>query len=124
MIKKGDPPYLECSSKGDRRFSAWYAYPNSLGGACIEEAYQAGKIWEDGQTGLTWEEVKFRQRRKVKCMNYEEMSERYQAWWLEWCLQESLIGVLQMHSGLQDRFGKEGNVNQADALWKIREDYS
>ena len=34
MIKHGEPPYLECSSAGDKRFSAFWA---KLGDKSIEE---------------------------------------------------------------------------------------
>ena len=51
MIKHGTAPFWECSSKGDKRFSAFYA---RVDGRSIEEQYQAAKIFEDGSTGLTW----------------------------------------------------------------------
>ena len=44
MIKHGNPPYLECSSRGDKRFSAFYA---RIKGKTIEEIYQSAKIFAD-----------------------------------------------------------------------------
>jgi hypothetical protein len=55
MLEFGEAPFLECSSKGDKRFSAFCAVVN---GKTIEQRYQAAKIFEDGSTGLTWREAK------------------------------------------------------------------
>jgi hypothetical protein len=41
MIRYGKAPFLECSSKGDRRFSAYFA---RVSGETIEARYQAAKI--------------------------------------------------------------------------------
>jgi hypothetical protein len=57
MIKIGNPPYLECSSKGFKPFSAFYARIKSRDNKSIEELYQAYKIFEDGSTGLSWQEA-------------------------------------------------------------------
>jgi hypothetical protein len=57
MIKHGSHPYLECSSRGDRRFSAFHARPKSLGGRSIEEGYQGMKVFKGGVTGLKWREA-------------------------------------------------------------------
>jgi hypothetical protein len=53
MIQHGTAPFLECSSRGDRRFSAFAARIKSRGNKSIEEIYQAAKRFEDGSTGLT-----------------------------------------------------------------------
>lgn len=115
MIKCGSPPFLECSSAGDKRFSAFYARPSSLGGKSIEEAYQAMKVLPDGRTGLSWREAKGRAP-----VNREECIAAYDKWWLEWITQENLLSALQEVSGLSDKFGKPGHVCQADTLWRIR----
>ena len=52
MIRHGSPPYLECSSKGDKRFSAFSARIRARGNRSIEEVYQAAKVFSDGTTGL------------------------------------------------------------------------
>ncbi len=57
MIVYGKAPFLECSSRGDKRFSAFYAKVN---GRTIEEQYQEVKIFEDGSTGLNWKYAKGR----------------------------------------------------------------
>jgi len=44
MTIYGRAPFLECSSRGDKRFSAFYARVN---GCSIEEQYQAAKIFRD-----------------------------------------------------------------------------
>lgn len=52
MVRHGEAPFLECSSRGDQRFSAFSARLRSQGGRSIEEVYQAAKVFEDGSTGL------------------------------------------------------------------------
>jgi hypothetical protein len=58
MIQHGTAPFLECSSRGDRRFSAFAARIKSRGNKSIEEIYQAAKVFADGSTGLSWREAK------------------------------------------------------------------
>ena len=115
MIRVGDPPYLECSSRGDKRFSAFYARPRILGGKSIEEAYQAMKVFADGTTGLTWREAKGRQ-----ALNHEACAAAYIVWWRAWVEEQILLPVLKAASGLSDTFGQPGHVCQATVLWDLR----
>ena len=113
MIKHGKAPYLECSSRGDKRFSAFYATVN---GKSIEEQYQAFKIFEDGSTGLSIQRAKGR-----KPINKKEADEFYARLWDAYIEQNShLIDVLKEASGLSDIFGQEGHCCQATELWRIR----
>lgn len=116
MIRHGEPPYLECSSIGDKRFSAFHArLPN---GKSIEELYQAHKVFEDGSTGLSWKEAKGR-----KAINQESCAWWYSHWWDVYIEQNpELLEVLKKASGLSDTFGQEGHVCQATELWRIRND--
>ena len=114
MIKVGEPPYLECSSRGDRHFSAFYARPKSLHGRSIEEAYQAMKIFEDVSTGLTWQRAKGK-----RPINTEECLAAYKKWWIEWVTEENLLPILKAAPGLSDIFGQTGHVCQAEVLWDI-----
>lgn len=54
MIKHGEPPYLECSSKGDKRFSAFYARLKSKDNRPIEDLYQSHKFFGDKLPKLSW----------------------------------------------------------------------
>lgn len=113
MIKHGKRPYLECSSRGDKRFSAFYAKVN---GKSIEDQYQAFKIFEDGSTGLSWREAKGK-----KAVNMDECRKFYKFLWKEYIKQNpDLIPVLLKATGLSDMFGKPGNACQATELWDIR----
>lgn len=116
MLRRGSPPYLECSTKGDTRFSPFFA---RLKGdkLSIEDYYQGAKIFENGDTGLNWREAKGR-----KCINPEYVKELY-AWLWEEYIRENpeLHSVLTESTGLSDIFGQEGGTCQADTLWKIRE---
>lgn len=115
MIRIGDPPYLECSSRGDKRFSAFYARPTVLAGRSIEEAYQAMKVFADGSTNLVWRQAKGRQ-----ATNAAVCAAAYRGWWREWVDQEQLLPILLAASGLSDVFGQSGHVCQALVLWEIR----
>ena len=115
MLRFGKPPYLECSSRGDKRFSAFTAIPLSLCGRSIEEAYQAAKVFEDGSTGLHWRQAKGR-----KAINMEQVAKLYHEWWVEWVLQMNLLPVLEQATGLSDMFGQAGHVCQAEVLWRIK----
>ena len=76
MLRFGKEPFLECSSRGDKRFSALYA---KVGGSSIEDQYQAFKVFEDGSTGLSREEAKGR-----KAVNQEEARALYSQLWDEY----------------------------------------
>lgn len=113
MIKLGNPPYLECSSKGDKRFSAFYA---KVDGRSIEDTYQAAKVFEDGSTGHTWRTAKGR-----KPVNTGDVRRLYSELWDRYIQERpELLSVLKAASGLSDIFGQEGHACQAVELWRIR----
>lgn len=118
MLRFGSPPYLECSSKGDRRFSAFYARVKRYGNLSIEEVYQAAKVFEDGTTGLTWKQAKGR-----PCINQEEVRALYRELWRTYMSENPhLMDVLVNASGVSDIFGQEGHACQAEELWLIRQE--
>lgn len=114
MVKIGKYPMLECSSKGDKRFSAFYARIRKLGGKSIEELYQGAKIFEDGSTGLSPREAKGK-----KAVNMEYCAKLYDELW-ELYLNENpeLIDVLKKYEGYSDMFGKPGCQCQALSIYK------
>jgi len=116
MIRHGQAPYLECSSRGDKRFSAFHARLKRYGGRSIEELYQGAKVFEDGRTGLSWREAKGR-----RATNMDEVSRLYGRLWDEYLEENpSLIEALIEASGLSDIFGQAGHCCQATELWRIR----
>jgi hypothetical protein len=116
VIKYGNRPYLECSSNGDKRFSAFWACIESRGNKSIEELYQASKIFEDGSTGLSWREAKGR-----RAVNAEECARFYSKLWDEYIAENpKLLEDLKAVSGLSDMFGQPGHCCQATELWRIR----
>jgi hypothetical protein len=119
MIRHGEPPYLECSTRGDKRFSAFYARTKGSP-LSIEERYQASKEFEDGSHGLSWKEAKGK-----KAVNQEHCAKFYSFLWDKY-IQENpeLLEVLKSASGLSDMFGREGHVCQATELWRIRNEPS
>lgn len=119
MLHFGKPPYIECSSIGDHRFSAFYARPRYLKGKSIEEAYQAMKKFRtpDGkiESNLEWRAAKGRTP-----INLKECQEAYRQWWGIWVKEQNLMPVLETASGLCDTFGQKGHICQAGVLWDIR----
>lgn len=119
MIQHGNPPYLECSSKGDKRLSAFSARIRSRNNQSIEEIYQAAKIFSDGATGLNWRMAKGR-----NAINQDEVRKLYSQLWDEYIKENpELIAVIKNASGLSDMFGQAGRACQATELWRIREEY-
>jgi len=115
MIKIGKEPYYECSSKGDKRFSAFYAKVN---GKSIEEQYQAAKVFTDGSTGLSW-----RQAKGKTPINIDEISKLYKELWKQYLINNpNLIRGLKQQTGLSDIFGQEGHNCQAITLWELRDE--
>ncbi len=117
MIRFGEPPYLECSSKGDRRFSAFYARIKSRGNKSIEELYQAYKLFADGTTGLHWRKAKGR----TDCTNMPECRIFYSLLWREYIAENPELNfILNKATGISDVFGQSGHACQAEELWQIR----
>lgn len=119
MLKVGEAPYYECSSKGDKRFSAFWARLKCLGEKSIEEVYQASKVFEDGSTGLSWKEAKGR-----KPVNVEEVHKLYSELWDEYFKENpELIDVIIDKTGFSDIYGQAGHACQAEEVMRIRDEY-
>lgn len=119
MIYHGVAPFLECSSAGDNRFSAYYARVMGRGGQTIEAIYQGAKVFSCGATGLS-----IREARGKRPKNILAVRDLYSRLWDEY-IQENphLLAVLREASGLCDRFGQRGHCCQATELWRIRNSY-
>lgn len=85
MIYHGKAPFLECSSAGDKRFSAYYARIKGRGNRSIEEIYQAAKVFSCGATGLSIKEA-----RGKRPINIRECHALYGNLWDEY-IQENPI---------------------------------
>jgi len=109
-------PHLECSSKGESRFSAFRARIRARGNRSIEEIYQAAKVLEDGRTGLSWRDAKGK-----PATNMEAVARLYATLWEEYIHENpELLQVLIDAPGLSDQFGQPGHCCQATELWRIR----
>ena len=118
MVKIGREPILECSSRGDKRFSAFYARVKSLGNKSIEELYQGSKRFADGSTGLSPREAKGR-----KAVNMDECARLYDEFWRLY-LDENpdLVEYLKLYNGYSDIFGRPGCQCQAVSIFKYMRD--
>ena len=116
MLTFGDAPFLECSSKGDKRFSARFARVKACGGRSIEEIYQAAKVFADGSTGLAAFAARGRE-----AVNQGEVRTLYADLWTCYIEENpALLAVLRAASGLSDVFGQAGHACQAEELWRMR----
>lgn len=119
MLKFGNPPYLEASSAGDKRFSAFGARIAGRDFKSIEEIYQSSKIFADGNPAKNWRDAKGR-----RALNQDEVSALYVQLWREYFLENSyLVEVLLNASGISDRYGQAGHNCQAEVLWNLRQEY-
>ena len=120
MLKFGAEPYLECSSKGDKRFSAFHAKVTFNGEKkSIEDWYQAHKVFEDGSTGLSWRDAKGR-----KPVNISSCRSFYSRLW-DYYFDENpqLREVIKRYNGFSDIFGQEGHACQAEEIYRIKVTY-
>ena len=116
MIKFGTKPYLECSSKGDKRFSAFYARIKSMNNKSIEELYQASKVFKDGSTGLSIKHCKGKQ-----AVNMNECSILYSKLWdIYFEENPELLEVIKQYNGFSDIFGRPNCQCQAKEIYRIR----
>lgn len=116
MIRHGIAPFIECSSRGDKRFSAFHAHVERYGGRSIEDIYQGMKRFEDGSTGLSWQAAKGR-----RAVNQAECAAWYAHLWDQYIYENpELLHVLRAASGLSDVFGQPRHCCQATELWRIR----
>jgi hypothetical protein len=115
MVKYGEKPFLECSSKGDSRFSAFYARIKSKDNKSIEELYQASKKFPGGITGLTWREAKGR-----KSINQSEVRRIYRELWVEYFNENPyLIDFILKYKGFTDYYGQPNHACQAEEIYAI-----
>lgn len=116
MIRHGVSPFLECSSRGDRRFSAFYAIVKRRNFKSIEEIYQSSKIFSNGKSATIWKHAKGK-----KPINVDECNKLYSILWDEYIFENIyLLDVLKSASGLSDIFGQRDHCCQATELWRIR----
>lgn len=119
MLKVGTSPYYECSSKGDKRFSAFWARLRCLGNKSIEEVYQAAKVFEDGSTGLSWKEAKGR-----KPVNADDVRKLYSELWDEYFRENpDLVDVIADKTGFSDIYGQSGHACQAEEVYRIQQEH-
>lgn len=119
-VYHGKPPFLECSSAGDKRFSAFFARLAGRGNNTIEEIYQASKQFRE-EDGTITSGYSPRVAKGLKPINGREVRELYSQLWDEYMHENlHLLPVIRSATGLSDRFGRPGSVCQATELWRIR----
>jgi hypothetical protein len=125
MIRHGEPPYLECSTKGDPRFSAFRAHLINHNFNTIEQIYQSSKEFPPGSdVDMFGHMINWRHAKGKRCLNQEEVTQLYDNLWREYLKQSpDLIDILVKATGLSDMFGQPGSCCQATSLWKLREEY-
>jgi len=119
-VYHGHPPFLECSSAGDKRFSAFFARIKGRGNKTIEEIYQGAKEFRE-EDGTTTSGYSIKEAKGLRPSNGPAVRKLYAELWDEY-MQENprLLPILFEATGLADRFGRPGSVCQATELWRIR----
>lgn len=117
MLKFGREPFLECSSKGDKMFSAFYAKLKLYDGRSIEDIYQSNKILIDESIDTThWKDKKGK-----PYINRCHASKLYDELWVQYFFENPhLIDVINEYKGFSDIFGQEGHNCQALTIYNIR----
>lgn len=116
-IRFGNPPFLECSSHGDKRFSAFYARIKAFQNTSIEELYQGIKIFPDGSTGLEWKKAKGR-----GCVNQFQASCYYSTFWDLYIKENpNLLKIIMQYNGFSDVFGQPDHCCQAEEIFRIHQ---
>ncbi len=106
MLRFGEEPFLECSSKGDNRFSAFYTRIKRRNNKTIEELYQSRKMFTDGNSNLSIKEAKGK-----KPINIEDCQQFYRLLWNEYISENlELLDVIKQYNGFSDIFGQVGHV--------------
>ena len=105
-------PKYECSSRGDKRFSAFYA---KVDGNSIEYIYQV-KI--KGYNSISEGKGK-----PGKLYDFETQKKLYKDLWREYLqanptYKSDLLQIIKTHD-LNDMFATKGGLNQADILTEI-----
>lgn len=118
MVKVGQPPYLECSLKGDKRFSAFYAHVNINGTiSSIESFYQSYKeTGVEGSIVAGWRANKGQLAKygatRAQCRTYYS-----KLWNMYLEAHPELVAEAQAFNGFTDVFGKRGNCCQAEEIF-------
>lgn len=116
MLRFGTAPYLECSSRGTKEFSAFYARIKFRSNKTIEELYQSFKLFPGMIQGLTIKEAKGRYP-----INIDACRAFYSQLWDEYISEHpDLLLVIKKYNGFSDIFGQEGSVCQAAEIYRIK----
>lgn len=113
---------LECSSRGDKRFSALYAQVNINGVVdTIESHYQLSKRFGDAPAPTHWKQCKGRKPTHMvfngKTLPITYLTRYYNWLWKEYLDQNpSLVEYLKQFDGYNDCFARKGCNNQAEAI--------
>ena len=115
MVVFGVAPILECSSKGDKRFSAFYARIKARKNKSIEELYQGRKMFEGHVFDLTIKEAKGRMP-----INIEDCRAFYSQLWDEYIDENpEFLLELSQYNGFSDIFGQPGRACQAEEVYRV-----
>lgn len=121
MLAFGTKPILECSSQGDKRFSAFFAHIRSKDNYTIETLYQSFKVFRGGptgmQTGLSISHAKGR-----RPLNKEAAHQYYSDLWdIYFKENPELLDVIMQYNGFSDVFGQFGSCCQAQEIFRIHQ---
>jgi hypothetical protein len=123
MIRVGSEPFLECSSKGEKRLSSLYAKIRRRNNRTIEELYQRMKMIPDGSGNLQ-HNLSFREAKGKVPANLDQCRSFFSLLWDEYMDENpDLIELCKQYNGFSDIFGQPGSCCQAVEIHRIVSQY-
>lgn len=119
---------LECSSAGDRRFSALFARVTLAGQTrTIEEWYQLSKRWEGQPPPTSWRQAKGRRPDYLEILGVRVPVRLMSAWydflWFRYFVEHpDLAAYARQFDAFHDRFARSGRQNQAQTIERLVRD--
>lgn len=112
----GTPPYLECSSKGDKRFSPFYARLRSYQNQTIHHIYNSEKMYESGSTNYA-----VQNRNNIRPINLFELVPLFKKLWLIYFSENpELVRILLASTGISEVYTPDKYFSTSEVLWSIR----
>jgi hypothetical protein len=119
----GAPPYLDCSSRGDKRFSADHARILGQDRATIAELYESAKRYRPGHPLVDTQgaPIDWRKIRGIRPVNLFEVKSLYRSLWESYFEERpDLVEILCRSSGLCDTLTPKWQITPIFVLWDIR----
>lgn len=121
MCSYGPGPFLECSSEGDRRFSAHEVRLQVYGNSTIDEIAHAVRIYQDGSSRKSYEECCYAEALGLEVVNQRQCDTIVERLWTQYFNEHlELHGILKAVGGVSDRVVRPAKTNHVRGIWAAR----